>query len=304
MQNQYLVKQSRKGQTAEAVQAAGSGIANFFKDIGLGFGLGGTVAAESGAAFRGDKSLFRGDITDPATLRMFSESDTLRDFLVGGVFGTGLAHKGRATGGTGGAIVGGLGGGAAEVAVTNFVSSQFDANKLKAQELAQQKNINDIKTAVVGTLGLGALGLGGYALYKYLRDKKEERSAPPKVKVRIKGNSRDPYDDATVEVPLHNLKVTENLERGVNRSMRRVIRDNNIFSSKKKDPFTGKLISYEEYTTKYGDPKQKNKKKTFTDGSIPFISNSAPQLDTKPTVDAETDYIDPITSYEQNNESI
>lgn len=297
MQNQYLVKQSGK-QTAGVAKGV-------LTDILAGLGLGGTVAAESGAAFRGDKSLFRGDITDPATLRIFSEPDTLRDFLVGGVFGTGLAHKARAAGGgTAGAIVGGLGGGAAEVAVTNFVSSQFDANKLKAQELAQEKNINDIKTAVVGTLGLGALGLGGYALYKYLRDKKEERSAPPKVKVRIKGNSRDPYDDATVEVPLHNLKVTENLERGVNRSMRRVIRDNNIFSSKKKDPFTGKLISYEEYTTKYGDPKQKNKKKTFTDGSIPFISNSAPQLDTKPTVDAETDYIDPITSYEQNNESI
>lgn len=102
---------------------------------------------------------------------------------------------------------------------------------------------------------MGALGLGGYALYKYLSNKKEEKAAPPKVKVRIKGNSRDPYDDATVEVPLHNLKVTENLERGVNRSMRRVIRDNNLFSSKKKDPFTGKLISYEEYTSKYGDPK-------------------------------------------------
>jgi hypothetical protein len=41
-----------------------------------------------------------------------------------------------------------------------------------------------------------------------LSNKKEEKAAPPKVKVRIKGSDRDPYDDATVEVPLHNLKIT------------------------------------------------------------------------------------------------
>lgn len=267
-----------------------------------GAGIGGFSASESGAAFRGEDSIVN---LKPAIFRIGSDPHVRRDVLWGAGLGAGGAGMRGPT--WPGVVVGGIGGGSVEVMGMNYLTNVVRANELAAQANGNaQKEIEakNTQTAILGVLGTAALGLGGYALYKYLSNKKEEKAAPPKVKVRIKGNSRDPYDDATVEVPLHNLKVTENLERGVNRSMRRVIRDNNLFSSKKKDPFTGKLISYEEYTSKYGDPKQKKKKKTFSDGSIPFTSNSSPQIYQKPTVDKETDYINPITSYDQNNESI
>lgn len=90
------------------------------------------MSAESGATFRGDKSLLKGDISDPATLRVFSDEHARRDFFLGGILGTGAARKGRSLGGGGvGSFAGGLVGGAAEVPLTNFVIATVDANKLK-----------------------------------------------------------------------------------------------------------------------------------------------------------------------------
>lgn len=67
--------------------------------------------------------------------------------------------------------------------------------------------------------------------------------------------------------------------------MKRVIRDNNKFSGKKKDPITGQLISYQEYVDKYGDP-DKNKKK-FSPAMLPSYG----------TVDRESEHMNPINTY-------
>lgn len=273
-----------------------------------GAGLGGFSAAESGAAFRGEDSIVN---LKPAVFRIGSDPHVTRDVIWGASLGAGGA--GMRGPKWPGVVVGGIAGGSAEVMGMNFL-----ANGVKANALAEQANVNaqkeieakNTQTAILGALGLGALGIGGYALYKYLSRKEEEKAAPPKVKVRIKGSDRDPYDDATVEVPLHNLKVTQNLEQGVNRSMRRVLRENNKFSGKKKDPITGKLISYQEYVDKYGDPSiKKNKNKFNPDPTIPSDINSlntqpVNPLSVKPTIDKESDIINPITSYNQINESI
>lgn len=272
-----------------------------------GAGLGAFTSAEAGATLRGEDTIVHGK---PAIFRL-GDANVRRDALFGGALGVGgAAMRGPKWGGvlTGGAVAG-----TGEVALMGFAHNQVEARKIEQQQVENQKKEIEAKntqTAILGALGLGALGIGGYALYKYLSKKEEEKSAPPKVKVRIKGSDKDPYDDATVEVPLHNLKLTQNLEQGVNRSMRRVLRENNKFSGKKKDPITGKLISYQEYVDKYGDPSiKKNKNKFNPDTTIPSdigSSNTQPvnPLSVKPTVDKETDIINPITSYNQINESI
>lgn len=97
-------------------------------------------------------------------------------------------------------------------------------------------------------LGVGGLGLGGYAIYQYIKNNKA------KAKVKLKGRSDDPYDDVEVEVPMDQLNVSNTMNKRVNSNVRRAIQDSNRFSSRKKDKETGKLISYEEYLGKYGDP--------------------------------------------------
>lgn len=275
-----------------------------------GAGIGAVSAAESGAALRGEKNIVNG-LGDAAILRIAEDAHVRRDALWGGALGSaGAAARGPKWSGV---VQGGIAGAGVEVIGMNFANNQIRANDIALQQAKnQEKEIdsNNIQSAVLGILGAGALGLGGYALYKYLSSKKEEKAAPPKVKVRIKGSDRDPYDDATVEVPLHNLKVTQNLEQGVNRSMRRVLRENNKFSGKKKDPITGKLISYQEYVDKYGDPDTKKNKKKFNPD--PTITSDISSTNTYPvnpitansTIDKESDTINPITSYNQINESI
>lgn len=109
------------------------------------------------------------------------------------------------------------------------------------------------KLLTYGGLGLGvsALGIGGYALYDYLRSK---RNKQPVVRVNLEGDKDDPYDNAVVELPLNDVNVSEKLTRGVNRSLKDVIRENNKFSTRKKDPYTGELIPYKDYVEKYGEP--------------------------------------------------
>jgi hypothetical protein len=154
----------------------------------------------------------------------------------------------------------------AEPAIRNGIGALVDLSKAQ-KEIAKQeavKNENDnVKYLGLGALGLGALGLAGYHIFKNREDKELEKTAPPKVKVRLKGSDKDVYDDATVEVPLENLQVSNKLQEGVNRGMRKVLRQNNKYSGRKKDPVTGKLIEYQEYVDKYGDPdKKKNKRDT------------------------------------------
>ena len=142
------------------------------------------------------------------------------------------------------------------------VENDRQANLIESYK-AQSDEVNNTTNNVLKSIGLGigaaGLGLGGYTLYKYLKNKEEDRNTPPRVKVRLKGQSSDIYDDATVELPLPNLRLSKSLSEGVNRSMRRVIRENNKFGGRKKDPITGELITYEEYINKYGDPEQRKR---------------------------------------------
>ena len=283
---------------------------------------GGVTSAEVGAMMRDEGSLLSGNL--PATFRLFSDGEVRKDFGLGTLVGTagGFGAKklmskaapeaslmGKATGLATGAIstsvwepsvrngtVGLINTGKAAIEANDLKKLELDLEQkkldLEAQQSEENTGILSNKNLILGALGVGALGLGGYALYRYLKNKEEEKDTPPKVKVRIKGNTNDPYDDATVEVPLHNLKITQNLEQGVNRSMKRVIRDNNKFSGKKKDPITGQLISYQEYVDKYGEP-DKNKKK--------FSPDMLPQYG---TVDRESEYMNPVNTYSQYNASI
>lgn len=252
---------------------------------------GGVTATEAGAMYRNEEN----NITNlkPAILEIGTNKEVQKDFALG--FGMGAGH-GMATPGKGTAVVTGLTWGTMEPSIRNAATGLY-LQGVNAEEQASNSMASNI---ILGTLGVGALGLGGYALYKYLSRKEEEKAAPPKVKVRIKGSDKDPYDDATVEVPLHNLKVTHNLEQGVNRSMRRVLRENNKFSGKKKDPITGKLISYQEYVDKYGEP-VKNKKKKFTPDLAPTYTG--PTLENN-TLDQEVQTMDSINTYDQYNVSI
>lgn len=256
-----------------------AGIWDFFKSPGFLKGvyyagtpiLGGAVSAEAGGVLRGEGSILDGQ--KPHILRW--EDPHVR---ADAIFGAALAPIGAMKGVQGAKGLGvtgrwgkaALGYGAAtsaaavaEPAIRNGIGALVDLSKAQ-KEIAKQeavKNENDnIKYIGLGALGLGALGLAGYHIFKNREDKELEKTAPPKVKVRLKGSDKDVYDDATVEVPLENLQVSNKLQEGVNRGMRKVLRQNNKYSGRKKDPVTGKLIEYQEYVDKYGDPdKKKNK---------------------------------------------
>lgn len=133
---------------------------------------------------------------------------------------------------------------AIQTSVQNSASSTSQVNE-EANQLQ--------KLLTYGGLGLGvsALGIGGYALYDYIRSK---RNKQPVVRVNLEGDKDDPYDNAVVELPLNDVNVSEKLTRGVNRSLKDVIRENNKFSTRKKDPYTGELIPYKDYVDKYGEP--------------------------------------------------
>lgn len=109
---------------------------------------------------------------------------------------------------------------------------------------------NDWATATaIGALGLGALGLGGYGIYKWLQARDEDKARASKMKMRIKTPNGD---DAVVEMPLVNPNMSPQLEsdfnRGVTRGVRQIARHNSF----KRDPQTGKLMSYKDWYDQYG----------------------------------------------------
>lgn len=286
MLDNYLYKKAAGGSSKEVAGA----LQPFLRAVFGGL-TGGVAATEAGAMYRNEEH----NITNlkPAILEIGTNEEVQKDFALG--LGMGAAHGMNASG-KGAATVTGLTWGTMEPSIRNAATGLY----LQGTNAETQASNSIASNIILGTLGVGALGLGGYALYKYLSRKEEEKAAPPKVKVRIKGSDKDPYDDATVEVPLHNLKVTHNLEQGVNKSMRRVLRENNKFSGKKKDPITGKLISYQEYVDKYGEP-VKNKKKKFTPDLAPTYTG--PTLENN-TLDQEVQNMDSINTYDQYNASI
>lgn len=135
------------------------------------------------------------------------------------------------------------------IVVNVDAGSNNDTNAIIDTNITKEETTSD-KVFNYGSvlLGLAGLGLGGYALYKSLTENKA------KAKVKLKGKVDDPYDDVEVELPMDQLNVSNTMGRRVNTSVRKTIHESNKFNSRKKDKETGKLISYEEYLGKYGDP--------------------------------------------------
>lgn len=106
---------------------------------------------------------------------------------------------------------------------------------------------------VLPVLGAGLLGLGGYAAYKHFHDDTSEQT---KAQMRIKGDEDDPYSEVIVNVPIDAPTISDTMAGKLNTGIRRKLRKNIKYNTRKIDPETGKKISYAEWEAKYGDNKE------------------------------------------------
>ncbi|MEG1884765.1 MAG: hypothetical protein RR182_00650 [Alistipes sp.] len=100
---------------------------------------------------------------------------------------------------------------------------------------------NDYKW-ILGALGVGALGIGAGALYKYMNG-----GEGAKVRVRLPG-----ANGSEVEVPVSSLGVSDAMQSGLSRDVRKKLQKEIKSRSSKVDPMTGKRIPFEEWNKKYG----------------------------------------------------
>lgn len=194
-----------------------------------------------------------------------------------GMLATGEGYEGQTAGQIGGRILfnAGLGGAGARMggaafttAITGIpikdlalnVQSSGLVNKLKeeaeaniaASEAASKKS--NLEKWLWGGLGLGALGLGGLALYKYWNKKDPVAAADrAKLRYRLAGDDALPGREAEVEIPIESPEMTDKMLENLDSGMRRQLRKTIKLNSRKKDPTTGKLISYDAWTDKYGE---------------------------------------------------
>lgn len=106
---------------------------------------------------------------------------------------------------------------------------------------------------VLPVLGAGLLGLGGYAAYKHFHDDTSEQT---KAQMRIKGDDDDPYSEVIVNVPIDAPTISDTMVGKLNTGIRRKLRKNIKYNTRKIDPETGKKIPYAEWEAKYGDNKE------------------------------------------------
>ena len=115
-------------------------------------------------------------------------------------------------------------------------------------------------------VGGGALGLGGLALLAKLlkKDKPSSSDIPTQgtLKYKILGRKDDPNDDVEVELPIDTDKFTPDMHMQMDASIRRQAKKAIRNNMRKRDPETGKLITYDQYIKKYGQTKMA----TFIDG--------------------------------------
>lgn len=100
-------------------------------------------------------------------------------------------------------------------------------------------------------VGAGVLALGGagYALYRWLKDRSEERASRTRMKMKI---STPDGKDAVVDLPINNPSLSGKLEDEFNRGVTRTVRRTARYNSMKLDPMTNKYIPYPEWHKKYG----------------------------------------------------
>lgn len=121
-------------------------------------------------------------------------------------------------------------------------------------------------------IGGGALGLGGLALLaKLLKKNKKSESAGTQgtLKYKILGRKDDPNDDIEVELPIDTEKFSPGMNMQLDNYMRRQAQKAIKNNMRKKDPETGKLITYEEYVKKYGNMKSASFDNGLTDKPVP-----------------------------------
>lgn len=76
------------------------------------------------------------------------------------------------------------------------------------------------------------------------------------MKLRLKGKEGDPYTDSIVDIPLEQVDVSRAIGNDLQGGIRRAVQRNAKYTTRKKDPESGKLISYSDYVSKYGDPEE------------------------------------------------
>lgn len=120
-----------------------------------------------------------------------------------------------------------------------------------AQEGLFKAQAKQEKLKMLLGVGAGVLALGGagYALYRWLKDRSEERASRTRMKMKI---STPDGKDAVVDLPINNPSLSGKLEDEFNRGVTRTVRRTARYNSMKLDPMTNKYIPYPEWHKKYG----------------------------------------------------
>lgn len=149
--------------------------------------------------------------------------------------------------------------------ILNALSTPDKMNKALDKITETTSNVDTSMNKLVSRLGLGALGigagalgLGGYGLYKWLQAKKkdQEREEKGHIKIRVRGKDGDPNKTMDVVLPVDSPDLSPTLMEGLNMSLRRNAKDVIRANSMKRDPETGKMITYEAWAAKYGRGKK------------------------------------------------
>lgn len=149
--------------------------------------------------------------------------------------------------------------------ILNALSTPDKMNKALDKITDTTTNVDKSMSKLIGGLGAGALGigagalgLGGYGLYKWLQAKKKDQEKEEKghIKIRVRGKDGDPNKTMDVVLPVDNPELSPTLMEGLNMSLRRNAKDVIRANSMKRDPETGKMITYESWAAKYGRGKK------------------------------------------------
>ena len=245
----------------------------------------------------------------------------LRKVLGGAALGTGLGEVGMLSTGEGyegqtkGQILGriifnaGLGGASAGIGGTAFthamvgipvkdlalnVNASGVVNKLKesAEANIETSKKNNLAPWLLGGLGLGALGLGGLALYKYWNQKDPVAAKNgARLRYRLAGDDALPGREAEVDIPISSPDITDKMLENLDSGMRRQLRKTIKLNSRKKDPVTGKLISYDAWTDKYGEHGEFLPDKYKTDETMMDLEKASSYAEDRARVAGYTWYV-------------
>lgn len=156
---------------------------------------------------------------------------------------------------------------------------------------------------VAGAIGAGALGLGGAALYRYLTSR--DRGQGAKIQYRMEGKKGDPWSEALVDVPIRTPRLSPKIKDTLESGLKRQVSKNIKYMSTKRDPNTGKRISYEDWQRLYGEEEEPSAEKTpdneYTDKLNKKYEKAASVLDVEDKTKVEKGALS--NKYKENNGS-